>query len=98
MKKYKPNAGWSNITRANADGSLQSKKRRNQIDHEEREAQKLRDYGYEVYSPTVVCDRVAVKDGKVFFIEFKKPGQGLRPGQKLVSELVPDMYVVVYGV
>ena len=53
--------------------------------------------GYKIFPPTVVCDRVAVKDGKVFFVEFKKPGQRLRPGQQEIHDLVPEMYVIRYG-
>lgn len=68
-----------------------------QLDHEEAEASKLRAEGYEVYSPTVVCDRIAVRDGKVFFVEFKQPGQRLRPGQQKVHDLVPKMYLIKFS-
>jgi hypothetical protein len=44
----------------------------------------------------VVCDRVAVKDGKVLFVEFKRTGQELRPGQKTIHDLVPSMYLIRY--
>jgi hypothetical protein len=67
-----------------------------QIAHEESEANELRKNGYEVFSPTVVCDRIAVKDGKVFFVEFKKEGQRLREGQQTIRDLVPDNYLIVY--
>lgn len=70
--------------------------RRRQLDLEEEMAAQLRDEGWEVFSPTVVCDRVGVKDGKVFFIEFKPVSDPrLRPGQKRIADLVPDMYRVV---
>lgn len=72
----------------------QSRRRKNQIAAEEQQAEELRALGFEVFSPTVVCDRIAVKDGQVFFVEFKKPGQELRPGQKRIAELVPQMYIV----
>jgi hypothetical protein len=68
-----------------------------QIEHEQSEAKKLEDEGYEVFSPTVVCDRVAVKDGKVFFVEFKKTGQKLRPGQQRIFDLASEMYIVRYS-
>jgi hypothetical protein len=68
-----------------------------QLEHESAEAKKLESYGYEVFSPTVVCDRVAVKDGKVFFVEFKSVGQKLRPGQQRIKDLVPNMYLVQYS-
>jgi len=49
-----------------------------------------------VFSPLVVCDRIGVKDNMVYFLEFKKPGQKLRPRQALIHDLVPDMYRVVF--
>jgi Holliday junction resolvase len=75
----------------------QSKRRRNQIAAEVDQAKQLEAEGYEVFSPTVVCDRVAVKDGKVFFVEFKKNRkQKLRPGQSRIHKLVPEMYLIRY--
>ena len=49
-----------------------------------------------VFSPTVVCDRIGVKNNIVCFLEFKKLGQKLRPGQALIRDLVPEMYRVIY--
>jgi hypothetical protein len=72
------------------------KMRRNQLDGEESVAASLRLEGWEVFSPTVVCDRIGIKDGKVFFLEFKPKGrESLRPGQKRIQECVPEMYEVV---
>ena len=76
--------------------SLGKKLRRKQIKHEEAESNRLRAEGYEVFSPTVVCDRIAVKVDKVFFVEFKQPGQKLREGQKRIQELVPNQYLIRY--
>ena|SRR3990167_933107 len=67
-----------------------------QLAHEESEASKLRDSGYQVFSPTVVCDRIAVKDGKVYFVEFKRVGQKLRAGQQTIHDLTPDNYLIIY--
>ena len=75
----------------------QSKRRLNQIAAEVAMAKQLEAEGFKVFSPTVVCDRVAVKDGKVLFVEFKKPGQTLRPGQQEIHDLVPEMYLIRYG-
>ncbi len=75
---------------------LQSKRRLDQLSREEAMAQRLRDRGYKVWSPTIVCDRIAVKDGKVFFVEFKKSGQVLREFQQIVHDLVPAMYIVEF--
>lgn len=66
------------------------------MEQEQAQADALRAAGYEVYSPTVVCDRIAIKDGKVFFVEFKRLGQELRPGQERVRGLVPEAYKVIY--
>lgn len=71
--------------------------RQAQLTHEAAEAQKLVDEGFEVYSPTVVCDRVAVKNGRVYFVEFKREGQLLRDAQRRVQELVPDSYLVRFA-
>lgn len=78
------------------NSELQRAKRMKQIKDEEDWANQLRKEGYEVYSPTVVCDRIAVKNGEVFFVEFKKRGQGLREGQKRISDLVGKMYLVIF--
>lgn len=59
-------------------------------------ADDLRRKGFEVFSPTVVCDRIAVKDGQVWFVEFKKRGQELRPGQQRIRDLMATNYMVVY--
>jgi hypothetical protein len=75
----------------------QRKRRLAQLEHEESLAQQMRDEGWKVFSPTVVCDRVGIKDGKVFFIEFKKPGQELRDGQRQIQELIPDNYLIKYS-
>jgi hypothetical protein len=52
--------------------------------------------GFTVFSPYAVCDRIAIKNGRVFFVEFKKPGQALRPSQQLIHDLDPDGYIVRY--
>lgn len=70
--------------------------RRRQLATEEALADKLRSEGYEIFSPTVVCDRIGIKDGKVYFVEFKPRGQELRQGQATVCDLVPDQYHVEY--
>ena len=61
---------------------------------EENAAGKLREVGWEVFSPTVVCDRIGIKKGKVFFIEFKKPGQNLTGSQDKIKHLMPNNYIV----
>lgn len=75
----------------------QSRRRSNQLAHEEAMAAALRAEGFTVFSPTVVCDRIAVKDGRVFFVEFKRRGKKLRPGQQRIADLVPAQYLVRYA-
>jgi hypothetical protein len=94
LKEIQGINGKRNLPAAELDPATCSKRRMKQIQHEESEANKLRDEGFEVLSPTVVCDRIAVKAGRVFFVEFKRPGQKLRPGQKRIQELVPEAYIV----
>jgi hypothetical protein len=77
--------------------AAQSKRRLDQIAAEVAMAKGMEQEGWKIFPPTVVCDRVAVKDGKVFFVEFKKLGQKLRPGQQEIHDLVPGMYVIRYG-
>lgn len=81
----------------NSSSEVQRKRRYNQIDTEQQMAKKMEEDGFEVYSPTVVCDRIAIKNGKVYFVEFKKPGQELRPGQQKVHDLIPENYIIRYS-
>lgn len=43
-----------------------SRLRKGQLDEEVQMAKQMEQEGYQMFSPTVVCDRVAVKDGKGF--------------------------------
>lgn len=88
--------GTKNFEKARTS-EAQRRRRLNQIKHEEDVAEKLRTDGWEIFSPTVVCDRVGIKNGKVFFLEFKKPGQTLRAGQQKVCDLMKDNYKVIYN-
>ena len=78
------------------DSDTQRRRRLQQILNEESIANELREQGWMVLSPTVVCDRIGVKDNSVYLLEFKKPGQKLRPRQALICDLVPEMYRVIY--
>src|SRR5688572_17896482 len=77
-----------------SDPIVARKRRYRQLEHEEKEAEKLRQAGYEVYKPAVVCDRIAIKDGKAYFVEFKRPGQVLRPGQAALQRVASEMYII----
>lgn len=75
--------------------AAQSARRLGQLKQEEGMAAQLQADGYTVYSPTVVCDRIAVKGDQVFFVEFKKRRQGLRPGQRAIQNRMPEHYLVI---
>lgn len=71
-------------------------RRYKQLAIEEGQAKKLRSEGWEIFSPTVVCDRIGTKDGKVYFIEFKPDhNTNLRSGQQRLHDVVPDQYIVI---
>ena len=80
----------------NSNSEVQRRRRYKQMEMEENASKKLREEGLEVFSPTVVCDRVGIKDGKVLFIEYKKRGQSLTPNQEKVQSLAKEQYLVVY--
>jgi hypothetical protein len=88
--------GWSEFLKSrNACSKTQSRLRRKQIADEGALAREMRSEGWEIFSPTVVCDRIGIKDGKVYFIEFKKDAsQKLRPGQSAVQAASPDNYII----
>jgi len=80
----------------NSNSDVQRKRRYRQMEMEEKASSNLRKEGWEVFSPTAVCDRVAIKNGKVFLIEFKKPEQRLTESQEKVKKLVRNYRVVYY--
>jgi hypothetical protein len=58
--------------------------------------EKLRpDFDY-VASSSQACDAVAIRDGKVYLLEFKQTDKRLKPVQARAKELAPDYYQV-YG-
>ena len=80
----------------NSNSEVQRKRRYKQMKMEKEASNKLRKKGWEIFSPTVVCDRIGIKDGKVFFIEFKKPNQELTENQEKVKNLANNYNVVYY--
>lgn len=65
---------------------------------EQEMAKRMEERGWTVFSPTACCDRIAIKDGRVFFLEFKpQTDTNLRPFQAAVRDAVPHMYKVVLG-
>lgn len=97
-KKRVGDIGRKHILARHAAGKNPAKRgAATRIAWERREAARLVDDGYQVFSPYAVCDRVAVKDGKVFLVEFKQPRQKLLPAQQLVKDLLPENYVVIFS-
>ena len=45
-----------------------------------------------VANSSQVCDAVAIKDGKVYLLEFKQTDKRLKPPQARVKELAPEYY------
>ena len=43
-----------------------------------------------------MCDRVAIKEGSIVFVEFKPKGQKLRAAQKEVSDIAGSGYLTVF--
>ncbi|MGE3341538.1 MAG: hypothetical protein AB7J46_06615 [Candidatus Altimarinota bacterium] len=84
------------LQKLNLNKEFMRQNRYKQLAAEEKIADRLRKEGYQVFSPTVVCDRVVVKDGRVFFAEFKKTGQKLREGQQTIRDLMPESYLIIY--
>ena len=80
----------------NSNSEVQRRRRYKQMRMEEEAAAKLRKEGWEIFSPTVVCDRIGVKNNKVYFIEFKKIGQKLSLNQEKIKRLVNNYKVVYY--
>lgn len=58
----------------------------------------LRAEGWNIFTPSTCCDRIGIRDGKVYFLEFKPEGKReLRTLQRAVQEILPEMYLVVEG-
>jgi len=79
----------------NSNSEVQRRRRYKQMQMEEEAVIKLKKKGWDVFSPTVVCDKIAIKNNQVFIIEFKKPGQNLTENQEKIKNLV-DNYRVIY--
>ncbi len=89
-------SGTKNLMKTNLNSDIQRSRRMRQLAKEEELSKSLRKDGWEVFSPTVVCDRIGIKNNKVCFIEFKKKGQDLRENQNKVKKLVNNYLIVYY--
>lgn len=80
----------------NENSEVQRQRRYKQMQMEQNASIKLKNKGWEIFSPTVVCDRVGIKNGKVYFIEFKKPNQELTQNQAKIKKLVSNYKIIHY--
>jgi hypothetical protein len=70
--------------------------RRAQMKQEEDVANNLRIQGWEVFYTSNCCDRIGIKDGRPYFLEFKLEGrEELRTGQKRLSEVSGDQFKII---
>lgn len=68
------------------------------LDWEQAVAAKLSQDGWTVFRPNVCCDRMGIKDGRLYFLEFKPKGKTeLRYFQKIVQKMSPHNFRVVIG-
>ena len=65
------------------------------IAYEEKMAKELERDGFEIFQPSWVCDRIGIKNGKVYFLEFKQPDQELTVKQMKVSIAAGKSYIIV---
>ena len=58
-------------------------------------AEKIKgNYDY-MFLPQSVCDRICIKNGKIFFIEIKKGKDKLKEKQKEFKKLVGNKYIII---
>ncbi len=50
-----------------------------------------------MFLPYEVCDRIAVKNGEIYFIEVKKKNQRLRPKQDEFKNIAGSKYKVIFA-
>ena len=50
-----------------------------------------------IYKPSEVCDRIVVRNSKIYFVEIKRKGQRLRKKQEEFSKIVGKQYEIIYG-
>ena len=62
--------------------------------HENMVAKQLQKDFEHLFLPNEVCDRIGVKDGKLFFIEIKQNGCRLTEKQQTFQSLVPNYLVI----
>jgi hypothetical protein len=51
-----------------------------------------------IFLPQEACDRIAIKNGELFFIEVKDSKQKLTPKQKELKEIAKHNYIVIRSV
>lgn len=49
-----------------------------------------------LFFPTEVCDRIAIKDGKIYFIEVKRKREKLRKKQQQFKDFAKENYLIFF--
>ena len=80
----------------NCDSAIQARRGSKSRNHENRVAKLLYKEYDQVFTPSAVCDRICIKNGRVFFIEIKQVGQQLRPKQEQFKQLVGNAFIIYY--
>lgn len=50
-----------------------------------------------IFQPNEICDRIVVRDGRIYFVEIKQEGRKLTKKQKLFQGIAGEQYEVVYS-
>jgi uncharacterized transporter YbjL len=66
---------------------------------ENKKAKVLEEKYGQLFQPAAVCDRIAIENGKIIFIEIKRKGQDLRPLQEKFKTICKELeysYITEY--
>lgn len=58
-------------------------------------ANKIKSEYDKLYYPSSVCDRIGVKDGKIFFIEIKQKGRRLSQKQQEFQKIAKNQFILL---
>jgi hypothetical protein len=63
--------------------------------YENRVARQLNPKFNKIWQPQEICDRIAIKNGNIFFIEIKTRNRELTKNQKEFQKLAKNKYIVI---
>jgi len=63
--------------------------------YENKAAKQLNSSFEKVWQPNEICDRIAIKNGRVFFIEIKTGDRSLSPKQEEFRRIVKSKFIVL---